>query len=64
MLELIFLFFVGILLRIGEFILKYMKEKENEKREREREWGEKKNIEEKVLNGDFVDNVLVVLICD
>lgn len=62
MLELIFLFFVGILLRIGEFILKYMKEKENEKRERE--WGEKKNIEEKVLNGDFVDNVLVVLICD
>lgn len=34
------------------------------KREREREWGEKKNIEEKVLNGDFVDNVLVVLICD
>lgn len=62
MLELIFLFFVGILLRIGEFILKYMKEKENEKRERE--WGEKKNIEGKVLNGDFVDNVLVVLICD
>lgn len=40
-----------------------MKEKENEKRERESE-GRKKNIEEKVLNGDFVDNVLVVLICD
>lgn len=40
-----------------------MKEKENEKRERECE-GRKKNIEEKVLNGDFVDNVLVVLICD
>lgn len=33
------------------------------KRERESE-GRKKNIEEKVLNGDFVDNVLVVLICD
>lgn len=39
-----------------------MKEKENEKRERVR--GEKKIFEEKVLNGDFVDNVLVVLICD
>lgn len=34
------------------------------KRERESEGREKKNIEEKVLNGDFVDNVLVVLICD
>lgn len=39
-LELIFSLSVGTLSRIGESILKYTKEKENEKRERER--GERK----------------------
>lgn len=41
-LELIFSLSVGTLSRIGESILKYTKEKENEKRERERARGEKK----------------------
>lgn len=42
--------------------MKYTKEKENEKRERAR--GEKKNTEEKALNGDLVDNALAALTRD
>lgn len=55
-LELIFSLSVGTLSRIGESILKYTKEKENEKRERE--------SEEKALNGDLVDNALAALTRD
>lgn len=62
-LELIFSLSVGTLSRIGESILKYTKEKENEKRERESE-GRKKNTEEKALNGDLVDNALAALTRD
>lgn len=60
-LELIFSLSVGTLSRIGESILKYTKEKENEERESE---GRKKNSEEKALNGDLVDNALAALTRD